>query len=255
MGGGTVMHSDHSVPKLRNTLNKFSSPSPPSNIKPPLSTDNNLSCSSCHTQLCTKQELLGGKEATSACRCLYNHVFEPVPSQSEVEDAVYALQEFIQAVSSSSTLQQILGSCDPRVVMSQGYKRLNDALQLLQADPAIKRLVVSLSSDKALWDAVMSNVLHQKQLLELPDSVECRRPPISEQNEFGIICSWILDIIKGKILELIESFQSLVNDLFQSPGMKNATTDATELDEKVRSSFLLSILILLIVIMARSQKF
>nr|ACU19809.1 unknown [Glycine max] len=236
MGGGTIMTTitSHRVPQFRDTLNNFSSPSPSSSapkLNPALSTTNTLSCtcSVSHTQLCTNQ---------------------PAPSQREVEDAVSSLQEFMQA------FQQISGFYDSRGVMSHGYKRLYDAFQLLQADPTIKRLVVSLSSDKALWDAVMSNVRHQKKLLELPDSVDCRRPQIFELNEFGIqILSWTLDIIKGKILELIESFQSLVNDLFQSPKMGNATTIATERDEKVRSSFLLSILILLIIIVARSQRF
>lgn len=84
--------------------------------------------------------------------------------------------------------------------------------------------------------------------------VECKRPEISELNEFGTtILSWTTDIIKRKILELIESFQSLVNDLFQSPKMENATADASDMDEKIRSSFLLSVVILLIVIVARSH--
>ncbi|KAL2336903.1 hypothetical protein Fmac_011349 [Flemingia macrophylla] len=234
MGGGTIMHTTHPKPHFRNTFNKFSSPSSSSpNLKPPLSTDNNTFCQ-CPNQICTKQ---------------------PVPSQGEVEDAISSLQGFMRAVSSSSTLQQISGSYGQRIANSPGYKRLCDAFQLLQDDPAIKRLVVSLSSDEALWDAVMSKVLHQK-LLELPDSVESRRPQIPELNEIGMrILSWTLDIIKGKILELIESFQSLVNDLFQSSKMENTTADATKLDEKVRSSFLLSIVILLIVIVARSQRF
>jgi len=44
-----------------------------------------------------------------------------------------------------------------------------------------------------------------------------------------------------------------MNDLFQSPGIENATGDTSQLDEKVRSSTLLSIVILLTVIMARYQ--
>ncbi|XP_061371314.1 uncharacterized protein LOC133313914 isoform X2 [Gastrolobium bilobum] len=249
MGGGT-MHVDHPAPQYRSTLNKFSlsssssSSSSSSNLNPPVSTDssmlftpyNSLSCCCCcHIQLCRN---------------------EPVPSQWEIEDAVSALKDFMQAVSSSNTIQQIAGSYDSRIVLSKGYIRLYDALHLLQADPSIKRLVVSLSSDKAIWDAVMSNVLHHK-VLEFPDSVECSsRSQISEQKEFGIhILSWILDIIKPKILVLMESFQSLMNDVFQFPRMENATADATELDEKVRSSLVLSILILLIVIMTRSQRF
>ncbi|XP_047159193.1 uncharacterized protein LOC124829680 [Vigna umbellata] len=219
MGGGNIMHTN---------LSSSSSTVLP-NLKPSVSTINTLSCTlcHCHNQLSSQQQ---------------------VPSQGEVEDAVSALQQFIQA------FQQISGSYDSRTVISRGYKRLYDAFQLLQSDPAVKRLVVSLSSDKALWDAFMSNVLHQK-LLELPDSVECRRPEISELNEFGTqILSWTLDVIKRKILELIESFQLLVNDLFQSHKMENDAADASQMDEKVRSSFLLSIVILLIVIVARSQR-
>ncbi|KAK7293400.1 hypothetical protein RJT34_16265 [Clitoria ternatea] len=232
------MHGDRPLAELGNNL-------PSSILRTPNSTDTNMLFAS------NKVNLLDPKQPNKATLYLSNHVFHSVPSQREVQDAVSALQKFIQPLSSSSRLQQISGSYDPRVVMPQGYKRLYDALQLLQADPAIMRLVVSLSSDKAFWDAVLSNVLHQK-LLELPDSVRCRRPQISEQNEFG--WSWILEIIKGKISELIESFQSLMNDLFQSPNMENAAASAAELDEKVRSSFLLSIVILLVVVMARSQK-
>jgi hypothetical protein len=84
----------------------------------------------------------------------------------------------------------------------------------------------------------------------------CQRPQTSEQKDITIeILNWIFHIMKGKILEMIESFQSLMNDLFRYPGIENATRarDATQVDEKVRSSTLLSIVILLIVIMARYQ--
>ncbi|XP_058736792.1 uncharacterized protein LOC131609150 isoform X2 [Vicia villosa] len=236
MGGGT-MHVDHLVTQLRNSLNNNFSSSSSSNLNPSHPTDNNtnktLSSCCCNDKLCRKREI------TSSCS-LYNHLFETVPSQSEVDDAISALQEFMKAISSTITIQQISDSYDSRMMLSRGYKRLYDALQMLQADPAVKRLVVSLSSDEAIWDAVIRNVLHQR-LLELPRS---------GQREIGMeIISWIFDIMKGKILELMESFQSLMNDLFQSPRIGNAT----QLDEKVRSSTLLSIVILLIVIMARFQ--
>ncbi|CAI8612560.1 unnamed protein product [Vicia faba] len=219
MGGGT-MHIDH---------------------------HHTLSSCCCNANLCRKQEI-------TSSGCLYNRVFETVPSQREVEDATSALQEFMKAISSTITIQQISDTYDSRIMLSQGYRRLYDALQMLQADPAVKRLVVSLSSDEAIWDAVIRNVLHQR-LLELPASVNCQRPQISGQREIGVeIVNWIFDIMKGKILELMESFQSLMNDLFQSPRTGNATGNAIQLDEKVRSSTLLSIVILLIVIMARFQR-
>ncbi|CAJ2669879.1 unnamed protein product [Trifolium pratense] len=169
MGGGT-MHVDNLVPKFRNKLNNnFSSSSSTSssNLQPSLQIDSNTnntlsSCCCNNGQLCRKQEI-------TASGCVYNHVFETVPSQREVEDAISALQEFMKAVASTITVQQISDTYDSRIVLSQGYKRLYDALQLLQADPAVKRLVVSLSSDEAIWDAVIRNVLHQR-LLEFPNT-------------------------------------------------------------------------------------
>ncbi|GAU12987.1 hypothetical protein TSUD_172860 [Trifolium subterraneum] len=50
----------------------------------------------------------------------------------------------MKAVSSTIAVQQISDTYDSRIVLSQGYKRLYDALQLLQADPAVK--VAGLSS-------------------------------------------------------------------------------------------------------------
>lgn len=100
MGGGT-MHVGHLLPQLRNTLNNFPSSSSPSNLNPSLSTDKNngntkttLSCCCCHhSQLCRKLELLDGRQEKIESGSLYNHVFEHVPSQREVEDAISALQE------------------------------------------------------------------------------------------------------------------------------------------------------------------
>jgi hypothetical protein len=93
MGGGT-MHVDHLVPQLRNNLNNnFSSSSSTSssNLQPSLPTDNNTnntlsSCCCNNGQLCRKQEI-------TATGCVYNHVFETVSSQREVQDAISALQE------------------------------------------------------------------------------------------------------------------------------------------------------------------
>lgn len=89
----------------------------------------------------------------------------------------------------------------------------------------------------------------------LNNLAECRRPQISDEPELSIdILSWILEIIKVKVVELIENFQSLMNDLLQSPKIEKAALDDAELKGKVRSSMLLSVVILLIVILARVQR-
>ncbi|KAL1314894.1 hypothetical protein HN51_041708 [Arachis hypogaea] len=259
MGGGT-MPQRPSVPQLSSNLEKLSPPPPSSssfsssnNLKPP-NANTTLSTSISHSNKPSRELMpVDPKEvAKKANSSLYDHVFETVPSQREVEDAISALLNFIEAVSSSSSNRQITSSSDSSIFLSEGYKRLYDTIQLLQTDPAIKRLVVSLSSDKAIWDAVMSHVRHQK-LLEMPDSDENKTPQNSEENELAMyLLSWILQLIKGKVWELIENFQSLVNDFFHSPKMQHV--DPAVLHEKLRSSLLLCIVILLIVIMARLER-
>lgn len=65
---------------------------------------------------------------------------------------------------------------------------------------------------------------------------------------------WILDVTKAMVMELIEKLVSLVDELFKLPGRIQPTRGNNEqMEEKVRSSFLLSVVILLIVIVARAQ--
>jgi len=61
------MHIDHLVPQLSNA-------------------NKTLSSCCCNAQFCRKQEI-------SSSGSLYNPLFETVPSQREVEDAISALQE------------------------------------------------------------------------------------------------------------------------------------------------------------------
>lgn len=63
-----------------------------------------------------------------------------------------------------------------------------------------------------------------------------------------------MDVTKAKVLDLIEKFLSLVNELFQPPkGKKPTNINKEETEEKVKASLLLSILILFIVVVARAQ--
>jgi hypothetical protein len=66
------------------------------------------------------------------------------------------------------------------------------------------------------------------------------------------ILRWILDATRTKVIELIEKFLSLVNELFQPPDKENPKEGNKEqMEEKVRSSLLLSVVIILIVVVAR----
>ena len=68
------------------------------------------------------------------------------------------------------------------------------------------------------------------------------------------ILIWIFDKTKVKVTELIEKITKLVNELFQPLVDEKATSDTYRFEEKVRASFLLSIVVLLIVVAGRAHK-
>lgn len=86
----------------------------------------------------------------------------------------------------------------------------------------------------------------------LPQS-ENEEPELSTR-----IMRWIMDVTKAKIMQLIETFQSLVNEMFlppETPPSVNPTADdEDQFEAKVRSSLLLSVVILLIVVVTRFHK-
>ena len=65
---------------------------------------------------------------------------------------------------------------------------------------------------------------------------------------------WILDATRAKDIELIEKFLSIVNELIQPPKRNNPIEGNKEqMKEKFRSSLLLSVVILRIVVVAQAQ--
>ncbi|KAF3954816.1 hypothetical protein CMV_019894 [Castanea mollissima] len=106
-------------------------------------------------------ETVDGREEKRATGSLYNLVFGQVPSQLEIENAIHALQNFMLGKSSSGSelkwLEQKLDCFDPRLLLSQGYRRLCDAFQMLQTDPIVK---VNSSSDFSAAFSCCPGLLH-----------------------------------------------------------------------------------------------
>lgn len=69
-----------------------------------------------------------------------------------------------------------------------------------------------------------------------------------------LIMKWIMGFTRSKVLELLEKFGSLVKEILEPGSKEKPTSELTDLlAEKVRSSFLLSFVILLIVVITRGQ--
>ncbi|KAG6425434.1 hypothetical protein SASPL_115869 [Salvia splendens] len=157
---------------------------------------------------------------------------------------------------------------------------VNDAFHLLETEPCVQRMVVSLSSDKAVWDAVMNNevvkelrgsmhrgsstlatsgcdesffalcwrVACYRSLLVLVSSLVSESSDGPSGDEDGNMISWVVKFAKAKIMQVMDLITKLVGNVFQ--GDKKGDNG---LDEKVKSSLLLSILVLAVVILARAK--
>jgi hypothetical protein len=163
-------------------------------------------------------------------------------------------------VSELDWIEPPLYLCNSRAVESYRSDEVYDAFHLLQNDPSVQRMVISLSSDKAVWDAVMNN-----------DVVREIRASLSEEARMNITASpdegsdrtytaravlnWILEDTKSRFVELIEKFKSLVSYLFQCEVNENSEeTRIVHFDKRVRSSFMISVVILLIVVLNRASR-
>ncbi|XP_023755632.1 uncharacterized protein LOC111904085 [Lactuca sativa] len=233
----------------------------------------------------------GSDDGESLNRVLYDDfVLGSVPSKNEVHHAVSSLQEVLDPIIENRRtygtyddgIEKISG---PTVFHKSGSEldwiepslqlhdstsalhdprstRVYDAFHLLQTDPSVQRMVISLSSDKAVWDAVMNNEV----VRELRESVnegksisECSEDSVDESNPVIQVLRWIFVNTKEKMIEIVEKITQIVNELVRPTGKdekwkKDADIGLNSFEEKLRSSFLLSIIVLLIVVVSRGRK-
>ncbi|KZV29691.1 hypothetical protein F511_21675 [Dorcoceras hygrometricum] len=231
----------------------------------------------------------GGDERLG--RTFYDdYVFAAVPSRDEVLHAVSALQQvagsrypneefadesgtnfpdedggpmgIAKSISSdeleSDWVEPSPYLCDDKMLQPQGSQRVYDAFHLLQTDPSVQRMVISLSSDKAVWDAVLNNdAVRELRGSITPVDDEVRKsaeaPSDDGSNPLKDIMNWVFNNAREKIMELFTKITEIVHDIIfpSDEGKKDDTTDP--LEEKLRTSLLLSVVVLLIVVISRVQ--
>lgn len=194
----------------------------------------------------------------------YDSVFGSVPCSWEVEKAMSDLQSFMSGYYAPEEemkwVEPMLNPYQSTLVKSPGNARFYDALFMLQNEPSIQRLVCSIACDRAVWEAVMSN----KAVQNLQGSVISAAKEEESQSSTGesdigsLIVKWIMGITTSRIAELLQSFGSLlseiIHDIFEPDSKEKPTSELSDLlEEKIRSSFLLSVVLLLIVIVTRTQ--
>ncbi|KAF6175430.1 hypothetical protein GIB67_036521 [Kingdonia uniflora] len=212
----------------------------------------------------------GGEEDYEDVIINDRYVFGQVPSVDEVESAVSAIQhilapasyaQFIEdGISSGSEMDWLEPSVylfNQRMIPSHRNENVYDAFHLLQTDPSIQRMVVSLSSDRAVWEAVLNNeVVRELRDSYAVDKGKYNGPEGNDVAAKSILMS-ILKNTKEKVMELIEKITKFANEVFQpSHGEKEPTTSSTtnQFDKAIRSSLMLSVIVLLVVIVTRAVK-
>uniref|UniRef100_A0A803NTC0 Uncharacterized protein n=2 Tax=Cannabis sativa TaxID=3483 RepID=A0A803NTC0_CANSA len=163
--------------------------------------------------------------------------------------------------SDSDWMEPSICMCNSKLLQYHGSDRVYDAFNLLRTEPLVQKMVKSLSSDEAVWNAVMNNEV----VRELKESFSAAEDggeknwdgrPKEECNEATNIVKLIFDSTRGKIMQVIEKITKIMNDLFQPPEKEKTTASemADLFKEKLRTSFMLSIMVLLVVVITRSHK-
>ncbi|CAG7887595.1 unnamed protein product [Brassica rapa] len=225
-------------------------------------------------------------------------VFGSVPSVDEVHDAVSALQQvfdgssFSQLVrdkyesypehgggnqspiatgmvhqapsfgSDSDWMEPSVQLCHSRVLQPHAYDQVYNAFDLLRTEPSVQRMVISLSSDKAVWDAVMNNevVREIKDLYNngISQDEESSDETPGENNAAVDFIKWVFDNTMVKANEVFKKITRLVVELLNShndDGVNEKGKDAkfnNWLEEKLKTSVLLSIVVMLVVMVSRA---
>ncbi|KAK9102936.1 hypothetical protein Sjap_020190 [Stephania japonica] len=217
-------------------------------------------------------------------------IFGSVPSDGEADDALSDLLQTIRQASCSdftdnqsgptshddltenaatsdsthiiSSGGSELGSVEPmshnsNILQSGNIKKVFNAFHLLRSEPSIQRMVISLSTDKAVWDAVMSNQVVREVRDKICLGAAKNDHAVEDSSQKGpqiatCIAKWIMDNTKVLVAELIEKIIKLMFAAFQSAeeGMP-ASLPTHHLEDALSSSLLLTVVILLIVIVRR----
>ncbi|PWZ20290.1 hypothetical protein Zm00014a_030903 [Zea mays] len=131
-------------------------------------------------------------------------------------------------------------------LLSREHRNVVDAFRLLQKDPTVQKMVMSLSCDKAVWNAVMNNEAVQDFRRSLHDGKENDR----NENTGGPaeVLKWILESAQAKIVEFLENVQKIINMLIHTP---EDDDNPDGYSDAVKVSFMLTVFVFIVVAIAR----
>ncbi|KAJ9556537.1 hypothetical protein OSB04_011151 [Centaurea solstitialis] len=216
---------------------------------------------------------LGSESERKAKGYFSKNIFGHAPSQTEVQNAISDLRRAFcgkqgigegdgesmvknedGGVMDGKMLEQF--TYDSRTLMrSLGEKRLLDAYHLLQTDASVQRLVGSISSDAEVWDAICKNDAVQDLQGFLPQTGTREKATSYDQelDSTTVIFKWIFAFMRLKFMELIEKLEVFIIGALKSTLKNGKNTSKLDdvMEEKVRSSLFLSVVVLVVVVVTR----
>ncbi|PWA78137.1 hypothetical protein CTI12_AA216750 [Artemisia annua] len=187
-------------------------------------------------------------------------MFGSVPSNEEISHAVTSLQDSFKIGSELDWIEPSMNLCNSTSTLQvPSSDKVYEAFHLLQTEPSVQRMVISLSSDKAVWNAVMNNdvVREIREAVTEGKSIsEGSGDSVNDTNPVTQVLRWIFVNTKDKVIEVVEKITKIVNELVQhmNKGKTDTNGSIDSFQEKLKSSFFLSIMVLLIVVVSRSRK-
>ncbi|XP_011076391.1 uncharacterized protein LOC105160622 [Sesamum indicum] len=137
-----------------------------------------------------------------------------------------------------------------------GSSRVYDAFHLLQTEPSVQRMVLSLSSDRAVWDAVLNNDAVKElrgSICRADEEDDNREKESDDSNPVKDVLSWVFVNAKANIIQLIDKITKIFNGVYHPSNEEKKGNIVDPFEEKLKSSLFISIIVLLIVVVTRAQ--
>ncbi|KAF8702377.1 hypothetical protein HU200_032751 [Digitaria exilis] len=152
----------------------------------------------------------------------------------------FALDSDASEVRSDEWVDPAMLVLNSSTLLTKEHRSVLDAFRLLKEDTSVQKMVMALSSDEAVWHAVMKNEVVQEFKRSFQDAKKetSTAPP-------GFMM-WVLENTQAKIKEFLEKILGLVNMLFQT-----GDKDYDMSNDLVRMSFMLSVFVFIVVTIAR----
>ncbi|XP_061369011.1 uncharacterized protein LOC133311901 [Gastrolobium bilobum] len=122
-----------------------------------------------------------------------------------------------------------------------------------------ERIVKSLSSDEAVWDAILNNEV-VRELRESISADEAHVLPDGTAHSDSLTTRNVVSMfvtVKAKFMEVIEKITKIVNQLFQHTYQKigggGNGSDSDNLKEKLKACLMLTIMVLLVAMVNRAN--